>query len=100
MQPVLFIIFFSDFVTPQKRTMPEGCCLFTLKMTVQNLGNRDFTVSWFQPNVDIDEKKPNRQYPEIEAKIEKSKTTLLFQIFEVAENKVHLFFSFFKISKF
>ena len=43
MQPVLFMIFFSDFVSPQKRTMCEGCWLFPLKMTVQSLGNRDFT---------------------------------------------------------
>ena len=43
MQPVLFMIFFSDFVTPKKRTMSEGCWLSTLEMTVQSLGNRDLT---------------------------------------------------------
>ena len=43
MQPVLFMIFFLDFVTPQKRTMSNGCWLFTLKMTVQSIGNRDLT---------------------------------------------------------
>ena len=35
-QPVLFMIFFYDFITPQKRNMSEGCSLFTLKMTVQS----------------------------------------------------------------
>ena len=50
-QPVLFMIFFYDFVTPQKRNMSEGCRLFTLEMAVQSLGNRDFTFRWFQPNM-------------------------------------------------
>ena len=34
----------------------------------------------------------NRQYLGLEAKIDKSKTTLLSQTFKVAENKVPLFF--------
>ena len=41
--PMLFMIFFSDFVTPKKRNMSEGCWVFTLKMAVQSLGNMDFT---------------------------------------------------------
>ena len=56
MQPVFFMIFFSDFVTPQKRIMSEDCWLFTLKMTVQYLGNSDSTFRRFQPNVDTDKK--------------------------------------------
>ena len=40
-QPVLFMIFFDDFVTPQN--MSEGCWLFTSKMAVHSLGNRDYT---------------------------------------------------------
>ena len=36
--PVLFMIFFYDFVTPKKRNMSEGCWLFTLEMAVQSLG--------------------------------------------------------------
>ena len=33
---MLFMIFFSDFVTPKKRNMSKGCWLFTLKMAVQS----------------------------------------------------------------
>ena len=50
-KPVLFMIFFKDFVTPQKRNMSEGYWLFPLKMAVQSLGNRDSTFRGFQPNV-------------------------------------------------
>ena len=42
-QPVLSIISFYYFVTPQKRNMSEGCWLFTLKMAVQSSGNSDIT---------------------------------------------------------
>ena len=79
-EPVLFMIFFSDFVTLQKRTMSKGCWLFTLKMTVQYLRNRDFTFRGFQPNKNI-----NGQYLSLEGKIDKSKTTFLSQTFKVAE---------------
>ena len=34
MQPVLFMIFFSDFVTPKKRTMSEGCWISYLKSDI------------------------------------------------------------------
>ena len=51
-----FIIFFLDFVPPQKRNMCEGCWLFTLKMAVQSLGNRNFTFRWFQPIVNTGKK--------------------------------------------
>ena len=34
-QPVLFMIFFYDFVTPQKRSTSEECWVFTLKVAVQ-----------------------------------------------------------------
>ena len=44
------MIFYLDFATPQKRNMSEGCWLFTLKMEVQSLANRDFTFRSFQPN--------------------------------------------------
>ena len=47
-QPVLFMIFFSDFVNTQKRTLSEG-----------SLGNR-----WFQPNVNTCKKhKPSISRP-------------------------------------
>ena len=36
--------FIYDFVTPQKRDMSEGYWLFTLKMAVQSLGDRDSTL--------------------------------------------------------
>ena len=50
-EPVLFMILFSDFVTPQKCTMSEGCWLSTLNIKVQSLGNRDLIFRWFQPNL-------------------------------------------------
>ena len=45
------MICFKDFVIPQKRNMSEGFWLFTLKMAVQSLRNRDSTFRGFQPNV-------------------------------------------------
>ena len=63
------MIFFYNDVTPQKRSMSEGCWLFIL------------------------EENTNHQYFGIEAKMEKSKTTLFSQTFEVAENNIPLFFS-------
>ena len=54
---MLYMIFFFDFVTPQKHTMSEECWLFTLKMAVQSLGNRDFTFRWFQPNMNKGKKR-------------------------------------------
>ena len=52
--------------------MSKGCWLFTLKITVQSLGNRDFTFRCFLPNVNTD-KSTSRQYLGLEAKNEKMK---------------------------
>ena len=86
------MIFFYDFVTPQKRNISEGCLLFTLKMAVRSLGNRDFTFRWFQPNV-ITGKNTNLQYLGLEAKIEINKGTLFSATSKSWENKVVLLFS-------
>ena len=47
---VLFMIFFYDFVYSTKRIMSQACWLFTLKMTIQALGNRDIPYRGFLPN--------------------------------------------------
>ena len=44
-------------------------------------------------------KKTNRQYLDLEAKMEKSKTILFSQTCEVAENKVHYFFHFWPLGR-
>ena len=44
-------------------------------------------------------KSTNRQYLDLEAKMEKSKTTLFPQTFEVAENKVTFFFHFWSLGR-
>ena len=62
------------------RVLPRG-------VLVSQPLNRDFIFRWFQPNVDTD-KNTYCQYLGLEAKIGKSKTTLLSQTFEFAENKV------------
>ena len=54
------------------------------KMAVQSLGNREFLAAHFSQILNIS----------VEAKIEKSKTTIFSQTFEVAENKVTSFFLF------
>ena len=72
--------------------MSEGYSFFTLKMTMQTLGNRDFLTVDFSQICKL-EKSTNCQYLGLEAKNEKSKTTLFSQTFEVPENKVPLFFA-------
>ena len=99
MQPVFFMIFFSDFVTPQKCIMSEGCWSFTLKMAVQNLGNRDFAFRWFQPKVDTDKKNTYHQYLGLENKIDKRKTTLVSQTFKVIKIKYLYFFHFWPLGQ-
>ena len=71
------MIFFSDCVTPQKCTMSERCWLFTLEMTVQSLGNRNFTYRRFHPKV----KTCQKQLLSIKAKNEKNKGTLFSAIY-------------------
>ena len=99
MQLVLFVMFFSDFFTPQKCIMSEGCWSFTLKMAVQNLGNRDFAFRWFQPKVDTDKKNTYHQYLGLENKIDKRKTTLVSQTFKVIKIKYLYFFHFWPLGQ-
>ena len=86
MQPVLFMIFFLDFVTPQKRNMSERCWLFTLNMAVQS---GDFS------QMSILVKSTNHQYLRLGAKNEeKNKGTLFSATSKVREIKVILVFLF------
>ena len=42
--PLHFMIFFSDFVTPQNRILSEGFWLFTLKMTGDSSQRHSFSL--------------------------------------------------------
>ena len=53
--------------------MSEGFWLFTIEMTMKALGNKDLSY--------------NHQCLCLEAKIERSKFTLLYQTFEIANSK-------------
>ena len=76
--------------------MSEGYWLFPLKMAVQSWGTGILLSGDFS-QIRILVKSTNRPYLGLEAKMEKSKTTLFPQTFEVAKNKVPLFFFIFGI---
>ena len=73
---MIFIFFFLNFVTPQKRNMSERCWLFTLKMAVQSLSNRDFPFRRFQPNVNTSKKHESSISQARRQKRKKNKGTL------------------------
>ena len=65
--------------------MCEGSWLFTLKITTQALGTKDFLTGDFRQAFRV-VKNSNLRYLRIEAKNEKSKTTLFSPTFKVQEN--------------
>ena len=86
------LLLVQHFISPWKHLMSEGRWLFTLKMTMQALGNRDFPNSWFQPNLEIGQKNTSSTSTSLsKGQNWKSKTTLFPQTFKLAESKVPLF---------